>query len=946
MADLQGRPPGWPQKIYIGGQIWDVDEAIAAGMLALPEGESKGTGVGLLEQGGQSQQPLVEATTLARTPEAQRILDLLVPQDPEGTERGGMLPFRTRPEGPQMDLWSQAMRQANPFTAALPPHLEWALPEFARDTIRGIVDTGDQLGMAARRTAGFPTPEGPIGLPLNFPLAMMDLMGGGPSRGADNALGVFIGGRANLAREERRDLARSMTASSRGRPREETYDSLGWFTGPDALWRKEQSDALAQLKSDALNMGDTVSLAREGATLGDILDHPALYNYYPELANVPVYTMPPSEWGAAVHYSASRAYPLGRIGIKPMKRQEFLESLLHEIQHDIQDREGFARGSSPETWADNVGWVPEQDKEIDDAIASASQVITQGPWRPPGGYEMSIFDYLKEMTRSGRDESGRLRSLNDFKSAIEYEYGRAALELGDNYDPSTPQSQEIFGYLKALNDLNVAGERAAQQEIAKDAAEEMYMRSYGEAEARNVERRHPLSGVHYNASGFRTTPDRADAVQHASARYPWESMDRAQTDLHAHGPQGAALAGEVARQTQTPEFRNWFGDSKIVDESGEPLVVYHGTGGDIEGGVFQKPDSVFGGFYFTKNPEYAESYSRRPSSGEAPAMFPVYLSLKNPLVIDRQVSPMRALTRVLDEAADSVRTREQRRAADNRRWEEDFRDRRRDEYRRSMALRPEEIQALKDQGYDGIVNNVWDEIVVFEPEQIKSAIGNSGAFDPSNPNILAANAGTRAPVAAHAGDIPEWFTNWSELPDDVAWAFNRLGEAQRGLPERAMLDVQDKIGGGVLNPVVEHVGDLTHRMSHHVGYNATYPETIRNKTKQALYYLEHPYGFEREMQENLAVNLRSSGRNIPPEEFQREIDASLARYAEEHEKLPVYNRPQWLARESAVAVGRQDWDRARQLLHELDDLAKQDNWEELALSYKTDRQGKLEEYSE
>ena len=29
--------------------------------------------------------------------------------------------------------------------------------------------------------------------------------------------------------------------------------------------------------------------------------------------------------------------------------------------------------------------------------------------------------------------------------------------------------------------------------------------------------------------------------------------------------------------TKTPAFRNWFGDSKVVDENGEPLVVYHGS---------------------------------------------------------------------------------------------------------------------------------------------------------------------------------------------------------------------------------------------------------------------------------------------------------------------------------------------------------------------------------
>lgn len=35
-------------------------------------------------------------------------------------------------------------------------------------------------------------------------------------------------------------------------------------------------------------------------------------------------------------------------------------------------------------------------------------------------------------------------------------------------------------------------------------------------------------------------------------------------------------------KTDTPEFKAWFGESKAVDESGKPLVVYHGTSQNIE----------------------------------------------------------------------------------------------------------------------------------------------------------------------------------------------------------------------------------------------------------------------------------------------------------------------------------------------------------------------------
>jgi hypothetical protein len=42
------------------------------------------------------------------------------------------------------------------------------------------------------------------------------------------------------------------------------------------------------------------------------------------------------------------------------------------------------------------------------------------------------------------------------------------------------------------------------------------------------------------------------------------------------------LFQQAEDQTQTPEFRRWFGDSQVVDSDGRPLVVYHGTTADVE----------------------------------------------------------------------------------------------------------------------------------------------------------------------------------------------------------------------------------------------------------------------------------------------------------------------------------------------------------------------------
>lgn len=68
-------------------------------------------------------------------------------------------------------------------------------------------------------------------------------------------------------------------------------------------------------------------------------------------------------------------------------------------------------------------------------------------------------------------------------------------------------------------------------------------------------------------------------------------------------------------RTKTEAFKKWFGDSKVVDENGEPLVVYHGTNRSFD--QFDKGrqrsarnDQFQGdGFFFTTDPDTAAKYA-------------------------------------------------------------------------------------------------------------------------------------------------------------------------------------------------------------------------------------------------------------------------------------------------------------------------------------------------
>lgn len=80
-------------------------------------------------------------------------------------------------------------------------------------------------------------------------------------------------------------------------------------------------------------------------------------------------------------------------------------------------------------------------------------------------------------------------------------------------------------------------------------------------------------------------------------------------------------------------FYKWFGDSKVVDEQGRPLVVYHGTSANFD--TFDNTKSqrtvssyntIASAYYFTSNNANAQTYGS--------VVYPVYLNIKKPLIID------------------------------------------------------------------------------------------------------------------------------------------------------------------------------------------------------------------------------------------------------------------------------------------------------------------------
>ncbi len=169
---------------------------------------------------------------------------------------------------------------------------------------------------------------------------------------------------------------------------------------------------------------------------------------------------------------------------------------------------------------------------------------------------------------------------------------------------------------------------------------------------------------------------------------------------NAPDPKQSGLFQDVKPfNAKSTAFKKWFGDSKVVDENGKPLVVYHGTVGDFDS--FNTPS------YFSDAKMVSQFVMEGIDFfGEQPIgenIKPVYLSIQNPKIYTTE-----------QEYDDYV-----------------------------MSPSPtfdSNLETLKNQGFDGILYKPEDigsstYYVAFKPTQIKS-IFNKGTFDPKDPSIL------------------------------------------------------------------------------------------------------------------------------------------------------------------------------------------------------------------
>lgn len=343
------------------------------------------------------------------------------------------------------------------------------------------------------------------------------------------------------------------------------------------------------------------------------------------------------------------------------------------------------------------------------------------------------------------------------RAAADAQVDEFVLTGSDRAADANPNQGDIFGSDMALNiaagNLNATNNAASSADNSNtsgaNASESEQQQAFGATEtdstaalvsdaqkhAKREATKARSKARDARAKGNEELAQRYEGIAETYASVDWDDFARAveanpdafiesnvdpvlvYANLPAEDGSGDAAVASVSRiqdQTQTEAFKRWFGDSKVVDAQGKPLVVYHGTLADFASfDPDRQGQNVFSddvGFFFTDSPAEASAYADPArfddEGGSQPNVMPVYLAIKNPKIVD------------VGELEPAL-------------WYD--------------VEGQKEVEDAQQSGHDGLIvrtKDVWQGesrphnlYVAFRPNQIKSATGNNGQFDPANPDI-------------------------------------------------------------------------------------------------------------------------------------------------------------------------------------------------------------------
>ncbi len=244
----------------------------------------------------------------------------------------------------------------------------------------------------------------------------------------------------------------------------------GWFRGKDGKWRFEIDDNTARVSDNVINY----------MTLEELLPGAEVFEAYPDMKNISV-VFQNLEPGVNAQYN--RQFDHIDVSYKLKNDPDGIRSaVLHEIQHAIQNREGFTHGGTVAYWERRIkeGYDSRKKSDIQEA-RDAEQKLQQFREEDPDLYrDMMELDAMAPNLPRGAMNWDTLEQIEE--DPPEWQA----------YDARRDELEEIYGekmwdFNSALYDLQRINKRPAR------TAEELYWDTAGEIEARNVAGRRNLT---------------------------------------------------------------------------------------------------------------------------------------------------------------------------------------------------------------------------------------------------------------------------------------------------------------------------------------------------------------------------------------------------------------------------------------------------------------------
>lgn len=200
--------------------------------------------------------------------------------------------------------------------------------------------------------------------------AALDFGPGALGKVAPAMLGTFIG--KNAKNWNISDALKAAEMEGAGVDPQIIWKETGTWKGPEGQWRQEISDKNAKITDEVFNQIKAKNKFK--GPMIQALEHEELYKNYPQTGKPQTLMYADELPSGNILRGKTGTFQIPQITVAGPSTMAQRSVALHELQHAIQQKEGFARGGNINEFSSG----PMFDKKARDLTADLSQVVTGG----------------------------------------------------------------------------------------------------------------------------------------------------------------------------------------------------------------------------------------------------------------------------------------------------------------------------------------------------------------------------------------------------------------------------------------------------------------------------------------------------------------------------------------------------------------------------------------